>query len=870
MPPLQLTLEEQICAIVSDLAYAAHKDTGIEGRYSYDRVQTALNNHINKKRARGDEVGANALSEYKVSDNHEHTNQNIVTLVNKKAKKVIVGYRGTMLSWRGIVYDIFLNNTLVAFNSFGGRRSLTALEHTQRVKNDFGHGYELIVTGHSLGGSNANFVSKILNVRGIGFNIGSAVLEDPEYKTLAGICNHEDKFVNIRIKGDVISSAHKGISRTYDGIPGGIDFSGVQIHAWLNPSINIGTISGAVFAGSIATLHTDGSPDSNSTITMQDFAVGLLLAHFRKDPAFSLDPWEPTNPDGPWLRCVYYPEYNDNNQSCLPFSLAQTNYGRTMFEADWLLKQLSMGVNLDQYNAAGPFPSPLPIRIFPASLLALGLRDRFELESHQTSLIGDEQNARYTRLWITVDHEKTLEALFPSHETCSNQLASYSEQIAIGSSIAIHFSDVKLGVQVMRMTRGITGQLEDLLDPRLVEPTSSDVIFASLMTNHYDEVAQHFPPLRRLKELAKLQAVAKWMIENDVDVDIEAALKCIRESAPNAIEKVPALERKNVNTRIFGGVNLSVRQQYHDRAEPYLTLEKNEQTQLKNMVHRSLTITTSTEKASSTIIPLPFVKKKFCSVCNKPLDFSSFFKPSTSSSDVSYCDEHHPNACYGCMLPLYIDPISLTQITDGSYKVITVQNCRYHPACFLCAACNLQIDNESYINDPDVMHVYYHSNCYSPLLSHNQQNRNKKHQLNESNHFISYNEQIELEKALSESKQIYELQKKNDQFVDHSGSNKNPYSFRKHQTNEQDQWEDEDLARVLSLSTLESSSFIRNNAELRNQSEDEEDIQLAKNLSLFTTTTKNAPSMNFVCEICRNNFNKESELEEHVQLHFDN
>ena len=190
MPPLQLTLEEQICAIVSDLAYAAHKDMSIEGRYSYDRVQTALNNHINEKRARGDEAGANALREYKVSDNHEHTNQNIVTLVNKKEKKVIVGYRGTMLSWRGIVYDIFLNNTLVAFNSFGGRRCLTALEHTQRVKNDFGHGYELVVTGHSLGGSNANFVSKILNVRGIGFNIGSAVLEDPEYKTLAGIVNN--------------------------------------------------------------------------------------------------------------------------------------------------------------------------------------------------------------------------------------------------------------------------------------------------------------------------------------------------------------------------------------------------------------------------------------------------------------------------------------------------------------------------------------------------------------------------------------------------------------------------------------------------------------------------------------------------------
>ena len=54
------------------------------------------------------------------------------------------------------------------------------------------------------------------------------------------------------------------------------------------------------------------------------------------------------------------------------------------------------------------------------------------------------------------------------------------------------------------------------------------------------------------------------MMENDVNIDVNAALKCMRDSTSLAIEKVPALERKNTNSRIFGGVNLSIRQKSHE------------------------------------------------------------------------------------------------------------------------------------------------------------------------------------------------------------------------------------------------------------------------------------------------------------------
>jgi hypothetical protein len=102
------------------------------------------------------------------------------------------------------------------------------------------------------------------------------------------------------------------------------------------------------------------------------------------------------------------------------------------------------------------------------------------------------------------------------------------------------------------------------------------------------------------------------------------------------------------------------------------------------------------------------------------------------------------------------------------------------------------------------------------------------------------------------------------------------HTFYEHHSNKQDQWEDEDLARVLSLSASEShqsSATIQNKSQVHNHSQnqmsmplvtDEEDIQLAKTLSLSMLQE------HFSCPICENKFNKKTDLDEHVQLHFDN
>jgi len=53
--------------------------------------------------------------------------------------------------------------------------------------------------------------------------------------------------------------------------------------------------------------------------------------------SFSLDPYEPKNPQGPWQKKVFYPKI-----------LEATKFGEKMFVADYLMKQQALGIKVDQ------------------------------------------------------------------------------------------------------------------------------------------------------------------------------------------------------------------------------------------------------------------------------------------------------------------------------------------------------------------------------------------------------------------------------------------------------------------------------------------------------------------------------------------
>ena len=75
---------------------------------------------------------------------------------------------------------------------------------------------------------------------------------------------------------------------------------------------------------------------------MQDVAVFLKILYDptikNKSISFSLDPFEPTNPTGSYMRKVFYPDELEKRQI-----LQGTKIGEDTFLADYLLKPMSLG-----------------------------------------------------------------------------------------------------------------------------------------------------------------------------------------------------------------------------------------------------------------------------------------------------------------------------------------------------------------------------------------------------------------------------------------------------------------------------------------------------------------------------------------------
>lgn len=87
-------------------------------------------------------------------------------------------------------------------------------------------------------------------------------------------------------------------------------------------------------------------------IDLQDLAVALNVLYNDEIPykgiSFSLDPKNQTDPMGPEMQKVHWPDAELNGKQVI----AGTKFGEIMFEADWLMKQLSLGITVK--NMIGP------------------------------------------------------------------------------------------------------------------------------------------------------------------------------------------------------------------------------------------------------------------------------------------------------------------------------------------------------------------------------------------------------------------------------------------------------------------------------------------------------------------------------------
>jgi YD repeat-containing protein len=311
---------------------------------------------------------------------------------------------------------------------------------------------------------------------------------------------------------------------------------------------NVGAIKGAVFDPDKQCLVLLGDQEiAAPQLKPEDLAIALLCVYGPnpQDPTFSLDPDDPKNPDGPWLKAVYR-----------PYDLtAGTEFGNALFEADWLLKQYSFGIKVDQDGKQTPRKPAIP-----------GFKNSGELSLEERS--GKTASEDRARLWIESDDIQMKR-----------------------SGGGIYFDQVKMRVKAKKQVKdpkSNTG-LSDV-------ETSGDfraVKFANQFTRLYDEIAKESPEFERVRQLAKAVALAKWMKAQGVKVDMAWVAEYANKRVP-MVKKAPRLSasyedrqetpftqgnRHGVRTSIHtvtisGGVNLKVEPKFIPDDGPALALQQ--------------------------------------------------------------------------------------------------------------------------------------------------------------------------------------------------------------------------------------------------------------------------------------------------------
>lgn len=259
-------------------------------------------------------------------------------------------------------------------------------------------------------------------------------------------------------------------------------------------------------------------------VSGSDFALALWLAfgpNSDQELQFSLDPADPNDPGGKWIRAVYLPE-----------TVKGRSAGVTLFQGDLRLKELAFGVGPSAENKIEAWRSTVP-----------GFKSYAELAIDAP---GSEQpREQWARFWIVI-----------------------SEAIVKRDGAAVRI-DPRMAVKARRQVPGGPTGLRDVE----TAPDTIEAHWAQLVTRHYDELSKEAPELGRIKQLAAAVLCAKSLKLQQARVDIDQVAKILNADHAPTVETMEALSiswAKNdrienakgiqIATRrlhLFGGVDLS-------------------------------------------------------------------------------------------------------------------------------------------------------------------------------------------------------------------------------------------------------------------------------------------------------------------------
>jgi RHS repeat-associated protein len=246
------------------------------------------------------------------------------------------------------------------------------------------------------------------------------------------------------------------------------NYGGVSLSKSADLMTSLSDISGAIFDQATGQIILYGKKDlALPNLHLDDLAVAVRSVYGlgnlgAQDPGISMDP-DPNPPNKKKksqhrMIVTYYGETKD------------TRFGQIMFEADRLLKNLTLG--RDNYTGK-KVTSNVP-----------GYSNLLQLYQKEKHLPGSNFS---WRMWFV------------------------PEKISLAQSedgTSMVFDEVRM--QVLTESK--------FKNKRCSDPAAEK--FASHFTHHYDNYAQEFPVLQNLKRLGKITGVVKWIKEQNLPFDL--------------------------------------------------------------------------------------------------------------------------------------------------------------------------------------------------------------------------------------------------------------------------------------------------------------------------------------------------------------
>ncbi|CAD8126923.1 unnamed protein product [Paramecium sonneborni] len=342
--------------------------------------------------------------------------------------------------------------------------------------------------------------------------------------------------------------------------------------------------------------------------------------------------------------------YQEQEKVCYPDKIVKksiiqnTDFARVLFESDFLLKLMTLGVEAD-----GKTPFNYPEELKELQLLIIKRKN-------------EDQGGSY-RFWLTPQqcfyHQKNNKYII---------------------------EDMKVICQTRQMER-----INDkLVDKEIQDINNSNYQFASKFTQLYDKIAKYYPIFNRLKQLFKAVALGRWMYENRINIHYQELSQFCKmtNNEPYIIPIVHSIQLGELKS-VY-----QIMKNILDDQENNLVSEVLDEVAESIPLFKNLEIPASVEQSFGGVdtlcqnmivsninpkidkfqdlkeIDIPFFTQKKCTECNRMIESNLL------NLEQNQCSIHSDCTCYLCL------ELITYEESNPRYCYINKQNHILHQNCF--------------------------------------------------------------------------------------------------------------------------------------------------------------------------------------------